>query len=84
MRLFFAAGQIVRRRRWRKLAASGALGDFDFFDELIGNGVEMAGGGVLRLGDKIDGAQGQSFERGVGAFLRMSAEQNHRQRARSA
>src|SRR5260370_269320 len=62
------------------LPAGSALGDFYFVDELDGDGVEMTGRGVSRLGDKVDGAEGQGFECGVRAFLRMRAENNHRHR----
>jgi len=54
-----------RRRAWQLVI---------FCDELVGDFLEAARGGILRFGDKIDGAEREGFERGVSAFLRMSAE----------
>ena len=54
------------RKRFRP---AGAFGDFDLLDQLVGDGIEMAGRSVLGLGNEIDCAQSQGFESGVGAFL---------------
>src|SRR4029077_13691647 len=56
----------------------GALGDFYFFDEFHGDGVEMTRRGISRLSNKIDGTQRQGFERGVCAFLGMRTENDNR------
>src|SRR5208337_3337615 len=59
----------------------GALGDFNLLNELESDGVEMAGGRILRLGNEIDGAQCQGFEGSVGAFLGVGAEHDDGKRS---
>src|SRR5216684_1417384 len=65
----------------RKLAAGGALGDFYFGDELAGDFIEAAGGGVFWLGEKINSAEREGLKGGVTALFRMSAEKNDGQRS---
>ena len=43
------------------LRPRGALGDFDFLDEDVGDFFEVAGGGIGRLGDEIDSAEREGF-----------------------
>ena len=44
--LFFRLGGSIGNNGRRKFAAGGTLGDFDFFDQQVGDGFEMTGGGV--------------------------------------
>src|SRR5882724_7158886 len=76
---FFSAGK-------SSIIAGGSLRpaarfDFYFCNQLVGDFIEVAGGGVLGLGEKIDGAQRESLERGVATLFRMSAEENDRERS---
>src|SRR5580693_493893 len=64
-----------------QFASGGALRDFDFLDQLIGDGIQMASGGVLGLLHKIDGAEREGFESGIPALFRMGAEKNDRHRS---
>src|SRR6266852_2181179 len=64
----------------REPASGRALGHFYFCDQLIGDFFEAARGGVFRFGNKIDSAEREGFERGVPAFFRMRAEQDHGER----
>src|SRR5216683_549557 len=75
---FFRRGFFLEDRG-RKLAAHGALGHFYFCNQLVGNLFEVTGSGVFWLGEEIDGAKRQGFERGVTALFRMGAKENHRQ-----
>src|ERR1700676_182771 len=80
-RAFLGALRIVGDNGRRESASHDAFGDFDFIDESVSDGFKTAGGGIDGLGDEVDGAESESLERGVGAFFRMSAEENDGQRS---
>src|SRR6266478_3696813 len=61
------------------ITAGGALGDFNFCNELVGDVVEVAGGGVFWFCKEIDGAEREGFQGSVTTLFRMSAEENDRQ-----
>src|SRR5882762_2495670 len=75
---FFRQGSFFDDCRW-KFAASGALGDLDLGNQLVGNFLQTASSRILGLGEKIDGAERETFQSGVATLLRMSAEENDRQ-----
>src|SRR6266481_5728457 len=66
--------------RGGEFVTNGALGDFYFGYQLVSNLVQTPNSRIFGLGEKIDGAVRESFQRGVTAFFRMSAEENDRQR----
>src|SRR5438477_7773984 len=78
---FFRRVQIFANNCRGKFAAHGALGNFYFCDQLVGDIFEVAGGSVFGFSQKIHGAHRQGFERGVAALFRMRAEEDDRQRS---
>src|SRR5881394_599735 len=77
---FCESGQFFLDRDRRELALSRVLGDLDFRDQLVGNFLEAARGGISWFCEKIHGAERQSFQRGVAALFRMRAEKDDGQR----
>lgn len=60
--LLLALRGIIGNNRGGELAAGSTLGDFDFLDQLIADGIEMTCGGVLRLLNKIDGPESEGLQ----------------------
>src|ERR1700688_4506163 len=58
----FVLRWIIGNHSGGKFAARGALGDLDFFDQLIGDGIEMSRGSVLRFLNEVDGAESKGLE----------------------
>ena len=67
-----------RRHRDDHFRRAGGSGDFDLERQLGSDLLQAAGSGVLRLGDEIERAERQSFQRERRAFLGVRADDDHR------
>ena len=73
------AGLPLRRRHGDDhLRRAGSGCDLDFQRQLGGDLLQAAGSGVLRLGDEIECAERQRFQRERRAFLGVRADDDHR------